>query len=103
MIKSTLKYVLFLLCMVFFISCDTEDMLENLTGVEMIWLCPDSSIVFDSTDMCNGLCSSQCIGYESDDIPLSWMYYCEETEEYYQTIQDCQTDCSTNCKVEVVP
>ena len=103
MIKSTLKYVLFLLCMGFFINCDTEDILENLTGIEMIWLCPDSSIVFDSTDMCNGLCSSQCIGYESDDIPLSWMYYCEETEEYYQTIQDCQTDCSTNCKVEVIP
>ena len=102
MIKSTLRYVLLIICIFFLTNCDTEDILENLTGIEMIWLCPNSNIVFDSTDMCNNVSSNQCIGYEEDEIPLSWTYYCEETEEYYETIQDCQTDCPSECKVETI-
>tara|TARA_B100000945_G_scaffold63289_1_gene47271 strand:+ start:605 stop:919 length:315 start_codon:yes stop_codon:yes gene_type:complete len=102
MIKSTLRYVLLIVCIAFLINCDTESILENLTGIDMIWLCPDSNVVFDSTDMCNNVCSVQCIGYEADEIPLSWTYYCEETEEYYETIQDCQTDCPSNCKIETI-
>ena len=47
MIKSTLRYVLLIVCIVFLTNCDTESILENLTGIDMIWLCPDSNVVFD--------------------------------------------------------
>ena len=36
MIKSTLRYVLLIICMFFLTNCDTEDILENLKTINEI-------------------------------------------------------------------
>jgi len=100
MIKSTLKHSAVILCLIFFISCDTEDIIEGLTGVEIFWLCQDSNILFPDSDICNSVCSINCFGYEENEISLSWTYFCEELEQSYETIQDCIEICPSNCILE---
>tara|TARA_B000000532_G_scaffold98020_1_gene78620 strand:- start:66 stop:449 length:384 start_codon:yes stop_codon:yes gene_type:complete len=99
MIKSTLKHILVVICLVLFISCDTEDIIEDLTGTEIFWLCQNSNILFADADICNSVCSIDCLGYEENDIALSWIIYCEELQQSYETIQECITICPNNCEI----
>ena len=100
MIKSILKHIMFMISIGFLVTCDTEDVLENVIGTNFLWLCQDSNIVFDDSDDCTSLCSAECVGYEVDEIPLSWTYYCQEIEEYYETMQECQIACPNSCIIE---
>ena len=99
MIKSTLKHILVVICLVLFISCDAEDIIENLTDTEIFWLCQNSNILFADADICNSVCSIECIGYEENEIALSWTIYCEELQQSYATIQECITICPNNCEI----
>ena len=100
MIKSIIKYIILNLSIIFLVTCTPEDILEELTGQEVLWLCPDSNAAYDDASFCNSLCSDPCTGYNADEIPLSWTYYCEDLDTYYDTMQSCQTVCPNSCIVE---
>ena len=100
MIKTILKQMLlFIISLFFLVACSTESILEELTGSEIFWLCYDSNVAYDDADQCNTLCSATCISYDSNEIPLTWTYYCNDLEEYYDSMQDCHSECPNNCIV----
>ena len=103
MIKSFIKYITLYFSITFLITCSPEDILEEFIGEEFLWLCPDSNTAYDDADHCNLLCSGACTSYTEDEIPLSWIFYCEELDEYYNTMPLCQAACPHGCTVETAP
>ena len=55
MIKSIIKYIILNLSIIFLVTCTPEDILEELTGQEVLWLCPDSNAAYDDASFCNSL------------------------------------------------
>tara|TARA_B100001029_G_C15014917_1_gene426696 strand:- start:476 stop:784 length:309 start_codon:yes stop_codon:yes gene_type:complete len=99
MIKSFIKYITLYFSIIFLITCSPEDILENFIGEEFLWLCPDNNTAYDDVDDCNSLCSGICISYTEDEI-VSWTFFCEELDEYYDTMPLCQEACPNSCIVE---
>ena len=95
MIKSILKILFIFSSVMFFFSCDTEDIVEIITGEDMMWYCVSSEMIFNEVDWCQGQCNEACIGYQ--EAELEWQ--CENSEEIFEDLADCLEECEGNCSV----
>ena len=95
MIKSILKILFVFPLIMFFISCDAEDIAEIITGEDMMWYCVSSGSNFDDMDWCTEQCNEACIGYI--EVEVEWQ--CEDSEEIFEDVQDCLEECDGDCLV----
>ena len=95
MIKSILKILFIFFSVMFFFSCDAEDIAEIITGEDMMWYCVSSGMIFDEADWCQKQCDEACIGYQ--DVELEWQ--CEDSEEIFEDVEDCLADCEGDCSI----
>ena len=95
MIKSILKILFVFPLIIFFISCNTEDIVEIITGEDMMWYCVSSNMIFKEIDWCQEQCDEACIGYL--EVELEW--HCEDSEEIFENVEDCLEECEEDCSV----
>ena len=95
MIKSILKILFVFPLIMFFISCDAEDIAEIITGEDMMWYCVSSNMIFNEIDWCQEQCDEACIGYQ--EVELEWQ--CEDSEEIFENVEDCLEECEEDCSV----
>ena len=95
MIKSILKILFIFFSVIFFFSCDAEDIIEIITGEDMMWHCESSGMIFNEEDSCQSQCYEGCIAYQ--EVELEWQ--CEDSEEIFEDVEDCLEDCEGDCLV----